>query len=343
MRAAAAVLLALLAGCSFLPDEEAPRPRAVLETGVAEVRALAFSPDGTMFASAGGGDRPGSEEIAVWAVATGERRRTFGKRPGRAASLAFSPDSKSLAVGEAEGQIRIVEVETGAERLAFSGLGDRVSCLAFSFDGKYLTSVVDGDPYVELRRWDVKTGETRELFVPPAAPPVALASDGSALALPSPGDPAGIRVVELESRRERVLSRIGLVPGDTLLFTPDGKNLAAVHLEGWSPLPNHVPYLYLIDVASGKILLRSPRPFGSKAGLAVSHDGKLLAHGVGARLQFWDLEHRELRAEVDAGSAGNEGAALLVFSPDDHTLVSADGRGRILFWDVLRLLEPRTK
>jgi len=340
VRRAVAVLVVALAGCSFLPDEDLPVPRATLETRVSDVHALAFSPDGVLFASAGGSGAADSEEIALWVVASGERRRTFAKQPGRVSSLAFAPDSQSLAVGEAEGQIRILDVDTGAERTAFSGQGDRVSCLAFSFDGKYLTSVVDGDPYVEVRRWDVKTGESRDQFVPPAAPPVALSADGGALAIPSPGDPAGIRVVDLESRKERVLSRIGLVPGDTLLFTPEGKSIAAVHVEDWSPLPNHCPYLYLIDVATGKIRLRSPRPFGSTRGLAVSHDAKLLAHGVGSGLQLWDLEHREVRVEIGSFPSGSNGAALLVFSPDDRTLVSTDGRGRILFWDVPRLLEP---
>src|SRR6476646_2429246 len=136
MRRAAAVLVVALAGCSFLPDEDRPSPRATLETRFADVHALAFSPDGVLFASAGGGEAAGSEEIDLWVVASGERRRTFAKRPGRVASMAFAPDSKSLAVGEAEGQIRILDVDTGAERTAFSGQGDRVSCLAFSFDGK---------------------------------------------------------------------------------------------------------------------------------------------------------------------------------------------------------------
>jgi WD40 repeat protein len=343
VRSAAVALALLLAGCSFLPDGKLPAPRALLDTRVSAVRSLAFSPDGLLFASAGGGEAPDSEEIALWDVATGARKRTFEKRPGRVASLAFAPDSKSLAVGEAEGQIRILDVAMGAERTAFSGLRDRVSCLAFSFDGKYLISVVDGDPYVEVRRWDVKTGESRDLFAPAAAPPVALSSDGNLLALPSPGDPAGIRVVDLESRKERVLSRIGLIPGDTLMFTPEGRSIAAVHLEEWSPIPNHCPYLYLIDVATGKIQLRSPRPFGSTSGLAVSHDGKLLAHGVGSGLQLWDLEHREVRGTVDSFPSGEQGATHLVFSPDDRTLVSSDGRGHILFWDVPRLLDPSTK
>jgi len=337
-RASGAVLLLLAAGCSFRSPVIPPEPRAVLDTLVPELRALAFSPDGLLLASAGGDDS-GGDEITLWTVATGLRKATFTHLPGTISAMAFSPDSLSLAIGESEGQIRILDVPTGAERVSFSGRLGRVTCLAYTFDGKALITMVEGDPEAEVRRWDVKTGESRDLFTPPAAPPVALAPDGSQLALPSPGDPAGIRVIDLETRKERVLARIVLLQGDALIFTPDSKGVAAVHLEDWSPLPNHVPYLYLLN-AAGKILLRSPRPFGSRRAMAVSHDAKLLAHGVGQGLQLWELDRKEVRLTLDEIPSG-EAIEILVFSPDDKTLVSADTRGRILLWDVPRLLEIR--
>ncbi len=337
-RAAWSLLFLVAAGCSFRSPIIPPEPRAILDTLVPELRALAFSPDGLLLASAGGDDS-GGDEITLWTVATGLRKSTFTHLSGTISALAFSPDSLSLAVGETEGRIRILDVQTGAERVSFAGRLGRVTCLAYTFDGKALITMVEGDPDAEVRRWDVKTGESRDLFTPPAAPPVALAPDGSQLALPSPGDPAGIRVIDLETRKERVLSRIVLLQGDALIFTPDSKGVAAVHLEEWSPFPNHVPYLYLLN-AAGKILLRSPRPFGSRRAMAVSHDAKLLAHGVGQGLQLWELERKEVRLTLEEIPSG-EAIELLVFSPDDKTLVSADTRGRILLWDVPRLLEIR--
>jgi WD40 repeat protein len=331
--------LLVLSGCSFRSPIIPPGPRAVLDTLVPELRAVAFSPDGLLLASAGG-DESGGDEIALWTVATGVRKSTITHRTGTISAMSFSPDSGSLAVGEEEGRIRILDARDGQERVSFAGRPGRVTCLAYTFDGKALISMVEGDPEAEVRRWDVKTGESRDLFTPPAAPPVALSPDGSRLALPSPGDPAGIRVVELEERKERVLSRIGLLPGDALIFTPDGKDVAAVHVEDWSPLPNHVPYLILLNAETGHILLRSPRPFGSRRALAVSHDAKLLAHAVGQGLQLWELPRKEVRTTLDV-IPGGEAIEILVFSPDDKTLVSADTRGRVLLWDVPRLLEIR--
>jgi WD40 repeat protein len=366
MRLAAWTLVLLLpTGCSFRSPVIPPEPRAVLDALVPELRALAFSPDGQLLASAGG-DESGGDEIVLWSPATGVRRSTFTHRAGTISALAFSPDSASLAVGEEDGRIRILDVRNGEEQVAFAGRPGRVTCLAYTFDGKALISMVEGDPEAEVRRWDVKTGESRDLFTPPAAPPVALAPDGSQLALPSPGDPAGIRVVDLETRKERLLSRIGLVAGDALIFTPDSKGVAAVHLEDWSPFPNHVPYLILLDAGTGKILVRSPRPFGSRRALAVSHNTKLLAHAIGRGLQLWELERQTIpttlqespyRSGVRTHShdvperetirttihdiLDGEAIELLVFSPDDKTLVSADARGRILLWDVPRLIEIR--
>lgn len=338
-RAAWALLVLVPAGCSFRSPIIPPEPRAVLDALVPELRALAFSPDGLLLASAGG-DESGGDEIALWTVATGVRKSTFTHRTGTISALAFAPDSASLAVGEEDGRIRILDAATGAERVSFAGRPGRVSCLAYSFDGKALITMVEGDPEVEVRRWDVRTGESRDLFTPPAAPPVALAPDGTLLALPSPGDPPGIRVIDLETRKEHLLSRIGLQAGDAMIFTPDSKGVVAVHVEDWSPLPNHVPYLYLLNTGSGRILLRSPRPFGARRAVAVSHSGKLLAHGMGQGLELWELDRKEVRTTLDEIPDG-EAIELLVFSPDDKTLVSADTRGRILFWDVPRLLEIR--
>src|SRR5262249_37020148 len=159
------------------------------------------------------------------------------------------------------------------------------------------------------------------------------------LAWPVAGRPPALRVVNLETKAEKTIPSIELRRGDSMIFSPDGKWLAAVHFEDWSPFPNHCPYLYLIDTQSGRVRLRSPRPFDARRGLAVSHDAQLLARGVDQGLQIWDLKTLELRATVTETLSRSAGAELLVFSPDDRTLVSTDGRGLLLLWDVNRLLD----
>src|SRR5262249_20845009 len=140
----AALLLAVLGGCATTTTLSAPRPapRVVLDAHVREIHALAFTPDGALFASAGGGANPAADEITLWTTATGEGRMTFADYKGVASSLAFSPDGKLLAVGAGDGRITLLEVETGLTRSSFIGTPGDVSCLAFTFDGKVLVSVV---------------------------------------------------------------------------------------------------------------------------------------------------------------------------------------------------------
>jgi WD40 repeat protein len=343
MRTVAALGLALLVGCSSAPAASRLAPRAVLTAHASEVHAVAFSPDGSLFASAGASaSNPAVDEITLWTSITGTRRQTFANCKDVVSCMAFSPDAKILAVGSSGGRLSLLEIETGVERSFFAGRAGRVANLSFSFDGKVLVSVVNAEEdkeMVEVCRWDVQRTESRDTFTADATPPVALSSEGGSLAWALPGQPPGIRVLDLETKVERTFPRIGVQRGDSMVFSPDGKWLAAVHYEEWSPIPNRCPYLYLIEAKTGRIRLRSPRPFDARRGLALSHDATLLARGIDQGLQLWDLKTLEVRATAGDSPSHSTGAELLVFSPDDRTLVSSDGRGLLLLWDVPRLLE----
>src|SRR2546422_1065184 len=73
------------------------------------------------------------------------------------ASVAFSPDGKTLASGgggSGPGEIKLWDVATGKERAALKGHTRGVTSVAFSPDGKTLAS---GDDDQTIRLWDVQT------------------------------------------------------------------------------------------------------------------------------------------------------------------------------------------
>src|SRR5438128_521991 len=111
--------------------------------------AVAFSPDGQVFATAGHG-------LRVWRTATG-RRIPFpkGEVRGLTKAVAFSPDGKTLVSGEQDKSIRLWDLATGEETKKLDGHTNWVVSLSFSRDGKLLASAGLEDV---LRVWDMETG-----------------------------------------------------------------------------------------------------------------------------------------------------------------------------------------
>src|SRR5439155_21600218 len=111
--------------------------------------AVAFSPDGQLFATAGHG-------LRLWQTATG-RRIPFpkGEVRGLTKAVAFSPDGKMLVSGEQDKSIRFWDLARGEEVKKLEGHTDWVLSLSFSRDGKLLASAGLEDV---LRVWDVQTG-----------------------------------------------------------------------------------------------------------------------------------------------------------------------------------------
>jgi RNA polymerase sigma factor (sigma-70 family) len=83
--------------------------------------------------------------VAIQEVATGKTRRIVDNLlPDGADTLAFSPDSRSLAwSGSQSPVIHVLELATGKERLRLDGHHGRVTSLVFSADGRTLVSGSD--------------------------------------------------------------------------------------------------------------------------------------------------------------------------------------------------------
>ena len=104
---------------------------------------LAFSPDGTMIASASRKD----SAVTVWQVATGkELHKLPGRKLGR--SVTFSPDGKWLAAGR-ENAVNVWNLRSG-KATSLTGHDDEVMSVIFSPDGKRLFS---GSADKTIRVW----------------------------------------------------------------------------------------------------------------------------------------------------------------------------------------------
>jgi WD40 repeat protein len=125
------------------------------------VESLVFSPDGKYIAS-------GSyQEVKLWDARTGELRRTLTGFVERVAALAFSHDSKLLAIGGGaptqEGELKIIHVASGkvTQDIKNNVHSDQVLGVGFSPDDKLLVSC-GADKFVKT--FEVATGKFQKAF-----------------------------------------------------------------------------------------------------------------------------------------------------------------------------------
>jgi WD40 repeat protein len=236
---------------------------------------------------------------------------------GWVASLAFSPDGKTLASGEGGGRVRLWDMAAGKERAAFKGHTRKVCCLVFSLDGKTLAWV---DELGRMWLWDRAAQKEHALKGHTGrATCLAFSPDGKTLAW---GEWGGtVRLWDVAAGKERPgLKGRGVVM--CLAFSPDGKRLASGQAGGTVRLWN---------LAARKE--RSALNGHSQVVpcLAFSPDGKTLAWTDDAgTVRLWDPA-----ARTDRALKGPDIAICVAFSPDGKTLASGQIDGTVRLWNLV--------
>src|SRR5215471_5402965 len=83
------------------------------------------------------------------------------RNPAGILTVAWSPDGRSLATGDAARGIRVRQADTGQELLVFRGHTHSITTLAWSPEGTHLAS---GDLMGLVTVWEASTGKTRYTF-----------------------------------------------------------------------------------------------------------------------------------------------------------------------------------
>lgn len=282
----------------------------------------------------GGGNSTGVQSsIDLWDVATRTITATLSDpATDGIRTLAFSPDGRTLAVGDNNGSTYLWDVATGTVTAALAEPDAAfANAVAFSPDGHSLATADITGTYL----WDVTTRKLAATLPDPSGfgsldgvSAMAFKPSGEILATgidqgPATGD------IYLWNMATRTVTATLSDPATggihSLAFSPDGRTLAVADNNG---------SIYLWDVTTRK--LAAALPDSGASALAFSPDGAALAisHGTGSHAgttDLWDVATHRLAATLR--DPASNGVSTLTFSTTD-TLATGDGNGHTYLWNV---------
>jgi WD40 repeat protein len=318
---------------------------------------VAFSPDDRLLASAGSG-----QQVQLWNASGPSRFAAIGAplvgHTNTVFAVTFSPDGQTLASASGDNTIRLYNVTDpgdptllGAPLVGHAGGADAI---AFSPDGRTLAS---GSADHTVRLWHmitILTGYTATVAtvaVDHSGTLMATGDGGGIVRLLDSHDPDNPQPLPLP-----LPAQLGAI--DTVVFTPDGRTLAAAGETGviWLWDITDRQHARLLDPAG----LRGHQ--GAVYQLAFSPDGRtLVSAGADQTVRLWNVNGLAagqplpvsatiLTPNTHAGVTTRRdhpnGVGAIAFSPDGRTLATGaqDQQGvqdyRVRLWDVTSTTQP---
>lgn len=298
----------------------------------AEIKSVAFSPDGTKIVS-GSRDRT----VKIWNVRTGTVIHTLQGHTAKVISVDWSPDGTKIASGGSEDRtIQIWNADTGEiyktlQIVRNSNKSGTVNEIAFSPDGTKLSScIADGT----VKIWDITSGISiktlRDNRKNHNILSAAWSPDGTKIVCGS-NQNGSIQIRDVMSGAALKTFQDQKGPVVSIAWSPDGSKIVSAHAFN---------KIHIWDANTGENLTILDNGTDSLRSVAWSPDGTKIASGGDDRtIRIWNANTGEVLKILTINENNIRRIFSTIWSPNGTKIASGSEDENVRIWDVSDLAQ----
>lgn len=282
-------------------------PQAIYTGHQGTVEDVAWSPDGTRFASGGRDDT-----VQIWNVVT-QTTLIYRGHTDEVTGIAWSPDGRYIASVSRDTTVQVWDANTGERVWIYH---DTVAVFSVAWSQRNLLAF--GDEAAQVQIWNMQTHQFARRLTGHQAPVVALSWSPDSRRLATGSMDFTARIWQVSTGRTlRVYSHGDVV--STLAWSPDGKYIASgsydTTVQVWNP-------------ATGQRLIDYQDHRDAVYGLSWSPDGTQIASAGGdGMVQVWKLNGQHIITYFLSSTC-------VSWSSNGQLLAVGDENGQVALWHV---------
>jgi len=311
-------------GKCILIDTDSGLVKSTLGAHVGNVSALAFSPDGSTFAS-GGSDG----KVSIWDTSSGELIDSMIGNHGPTNSLAWNPNARQIAAGYVNGTVHLWEIPAAQQPAKLQSQFGAIKTIHWQKDGESLLA-----EFKSMRTvWDTSKKESikTESFAPNSLE--SLSPDGRLRATATGSDGETTIFIDRIENGERV--------SEFTIETKDSPNLV------WSPHSDRLLVwqygrLDVWEIVSGKSLFTWPgvgiegAAWDGDHRIAIAAGGDLTDNGYQQHMGYvhiFDVDQKIRIQKLRIGATRSR-ATCVSWSNDGELVAAGNGIGEVAVWNA---------